>query len=282
MFDATQRIADAREYFDELLDSRIAEISRLSGVSREHFVKINPADFAKKTKFMTIAGYEYRDVGSFIREKKTDETFLISPVDAVRETAAQVAYKQNVEIRRTIRASKCDVIPVPPELAQDFFLRNHRQSPPLIRNSAVCFGLVYKNELVAVMLYDISNGAVRGNKREYELVRLAISRGTRIHGGASKLQSECEKTLLLMGEKVIYSYSNATINNGNVYEKLGFVSRKIETGQPFVILRNNRITRLINLYPQSTDKALALNCHIKCFLGGNRIWRKELTNGTTP
>ena len=126
------------------------------------------------------------------------------------------------------------------------------------------------------MLYDIANGAVRGKNKNYELVRLAISKGTQIHGGASKLQSACEKTLKEMSVKKVFSYSNATINSGNVYEKLGFKMKRIDGGQPFVILNNNKITRLINLYPESTDEKLAKNGWLKTHLGGNKMWEKEI------
>lgn len=181
-----------------------------------------------------------------------------------------------MEIRRTIRASKCECVPCPKEFALDFFIRNHRQSAPNYRDSAVCYGLLYKSEIVAVMLYDISNGAVRGKKKDYELVRLSIAKGTKIHGGASKLQAACEHTLAEMGIDVIYSYSNATINSGAVYEKLGFDGRKVDAGQPFVIMNDNKITRLINLYPLSTDFELANHGWIKVHLGGNRIWTKRI------
>lgn len=277
VYNITERFFEARNFFDVLLDERIKKISELSEVPAEQFIKINPIDFAEKNKYQTIDGWEYKKIRDFIVKSKTDDrTFLISPVDAIEETAAQVSYKSGTEITRTLRASKCEVVPCPTELAQDFFIRNHRQSPPLVRDTSVCFGLVFKDELVAVMLYDISNGAVRGKKKNYELVRLSISKATRIHGGASKLQGACEETLRKMGIKEIYSYSNATINSGAVYEKLGFIGSKVDFGQPFVVLKNNKITRLINLYPESTDQKLADHGWIKCHLGGNKTWKKQI------
>lgn len=277
IYDVTQRVRDAWEYFDSVLEERIGEIAERSGVEREHFVKINPAEFLEKNKQQVIRDYQYIKIRDWIvKNKKDDQTFLISPVDAIEETAAQVSYKSGTEIRRTLRASKCEVLPVPPELALDFFIRNHRQSAPHISGAAVCFGLAFQSELVAVMLYDISNGAVRGNKKEYELVRLSIGKGTRIHGGASKLQQACEMTLAEMGQRKIYSYSNATINSGAVYEKLGFDGSKVDRGQPFVIMKNNDLVRLANMHPDSTDEALALRGQLKTHLGGNRIWTKEI------
>lgn len=276
-YDATDRVKEARAYFDSLLDERIDKIAELAGVPRDCFVKINPADFLEKNKYQLIRGYEYQDLGKWIAaNKKDDHTFLISPCDAIVETAAQCSYKSNVEIWRTLRASKCDCVPVPSELALDFFIRNHRQSLPPVRRSAVCFGLVYKDELVAVMLYDITNGAVRGGKTNYELLRLSIAKGTKIQGGASKLQAACEETLRQMGINEIYSYSNATINSGAVYGKLGFACKGMEAGQPFVILKSNKITRLINLFPISTDKKLAEHGWLKCHIGGNKMWVKKI------
>ncbi len=276
-FDMTDRVREAWDYYDKLLSERLPQISELSGVPVDHLVKINPAEFLEKNKYQTVRNYKYRNIRDFIMaEKKDKETFLISPDDAIEETAAQISYKSNNLITRTLRGSKCKVLPCPVELAQDFFIKNHRQKPPLVRDTAVCFSLVFEDEVVAVMLYDISNGAVRGKKKEYELVRLAISKGTRIHGGASKLQQACENTLREMGIRSIYSYSNATINSGDVYEKLGFIGSGVEGGQPFVILGNNSLTRLINLYPHSTDEQLAEHGWLKTHLGGNRMWKKVI------
>lgn len=275
-FDMTDRVKDAWDFYDALLDERIARISEISEVPKEQIKKINPAEFIEKNAYQTIRGYHFKNIRDWIEENKTDDVYLVSPEDAIEETAAQISYKSGTEIRRTIRASKCQVLPVPDELALDFFIRNHRQSNPGIHNSSVCYGLVFQDELVAVMLYDISNGAIRGKKKEYELVRLSISKGTRIHGGASKLQQACEDTLRQIGAKQIYSYSNATINTGAVYKQLGFKGSRIDGGQPFVIKKNNQITRLINLYPNSTDEALALRGQLKTHLGGNRMWIKEI------
>lgn len=277
VFDMTARVQEAWEFFDRKLDTNLQEIAERAEVPRECLIKINPAEFIEKSKYQYIRGYKYQKMRDFITENKTsDHIYLISPEDAIEETAAQISYKSGTEIRRTIRASKCEVLPVPAPLALDFFIRNHRQTNPLVRGSAVCFGLVYKDELVAVMMYDIVNGGVRGAKTDYELLRLSIGKGTKIHGGASKLQAACENTLREMGVHKIFSYSNATINSGAVYQKLGFEGSRVESGQPFVIKKDNSIVRLINLMPYSTDEQLALRGHLKVHLGGNKTWVKEI------
>lgn len=277
IYDITDRVQEAWEFYDTMLDQRIQQIAELSGVEPEHFVKINPAEFIEKNKFQRIRGYTYKDIGNWIEANKTDNgTFLISPLDAIEETAAQCAYKSNENIRRTLRASKCQVCPVPVPVAKDFFIRNHRQTVPNVTKQAVSLGLVYQDEIVSVMLYDIQNGAIRGKNKAYELLRLSISKGTRVHGGASKLQEACENVFKEMGVTEIFSYSNATINSGGVYEKLGFTPRRIIGGQPFVIMGNNDIVRLITLHPESTDEKLARHGWIKTHVGGNRFWLKHV------
>ena len=277
VYDMTARAQELWEYYDEVLESRIEAIAEKAQVDKSRLIKINPAEFIEKNQFQTIKGYKFQSIRKWITEHKTDDVFLISPMDAIEETAEQIGYKTETTTTRKLRASKCEILPVPKDVALDFFIRNHRQSLPNYRNSAVCLGLVYKHELVTVMMYDTANGAVRGDKKGYELVRLAIARNTQVHGGASKLQKACEDVMLEMGITEIFSYSNATINNGKVYEKLGFKSGGVDDGQPFVIDRDNSIIRLVSLHPYSTDEQLALRGRLKTHIGGNKLWVKTIT-----
>lgn len=277
MYDLTARVEEARKYFDRLLDERLDKIAELSGVDRKFLIKINPADFVEKTRYCFIKGYQYKNIKDFILENKTDETFLISPRDAVEETAEQIRYKAGDAVKRKIRASKCEVIPVPRETALDFCIRNHRQSLPHVGKYAVYMGLVFEGELVALMGYDVQNGAVRGGKRNYELLRLAICRDTQVFGGASKLQKACEDVLVELGEEKIFSYSNATINSGSVYQKLGFEKKEITSGAAMVLELNNNIHYLCNLkFPYSTDKSLAARGQLKVHITGNVLWEKRI------
>ena len=275
-YDMTQRVKDAWTYYDEMLTKRIEKIAELAQVDKERLIKINPAEFIEKSKYQTIKGYTHRNIRDWIAKNKTDDTFLISPLDAIEETAEQIGYKTETTTNRKLRASKCEIFPVPKDVALDFFIRNHRQSAPLFHRDAVCLGLVYKGELVTCMMYDATNGAVRGEKEGYELVRLAIAKNTQVHGGASKLQKACEDVMRQMGITSIFSYSNATINNGKVYEKLGFKQESIDDGQPFVIDKYNNLIRLISLHPYSTDEQLALRGQMKTHIGGNKLWIKTI------
>lgn len=275
IYNITDRVKEAWNYYDKLLDEKIENISKISGVSKDKFVKINPAEFLEKNSYQIVDNYTYVNIKDWIKNTKTDDNYLISPCDADEETANQISYKEQlVDIK--LRASKCDVIPISTMVAKNFFVKNHRQSQPLLRNTAISYALVYKGKIVAVMTYDKSNGAVRGDLKYYELLRLAIAHGYKINGGASKLQQACEKSLIEKGEDTILSYSNATINNGNVYRALGFSDEGLDSGQPFVILKNFKIRRLINVYPYSTNKLLAKYGRIKTHIGGNKTWIKNI------
>ena len=276
IYDVTKRQQEAWAYFDQVLEENILKIQELTGVDRSQLIKLNPAEFIEKNPYQEIKGYIYYPLWKWIDKNKKDDTFLISPLDAIKETAEQIGYKTERTVERKIRASKCELVPVPKDIALDFCERNHRQTLPHISSKAVYLGLLYKYELVRIMGYDMTSGAVRGEKEGYELVRLAIARRTQIHGGASKLQKACEEVLQQMGITTIFSYSNATINNGGVYEKLGFTCESLKTGQPFVITRDNRLIRLANVKPYTKTEDLALRGQLKAHVGGNKMWVKHI------
>lgn len=274
-FNATQKVKEARAYYDQLLDQKLDRIAKLAKIDRDKLVKINPMDYIEKNKFMTIEGYQYQNIGKWIAATKTPENYLISPLDDDERTANQISYKEKIDTVR-LRASKCDCVPLPNIVAQEFFRKNHRQTLPRLTTRWITFGLTYDNEILGAMCYDRTEGAVRGAKENYELLRLAFKHGVSIAGGASKLQKHCEEALAAIGETRIFSYSNATINEGRVYEALGFEKGKVDGGQPFVVMPDYRILRLIELHPYSTNKALAQRECIKTHIGGNRIWYKDI------
>lgn len=276
LFDATQMEKDARAYYDKMLDAKLDRISELSGVDRAKFGKINPADFIVPTEFIRINGYHYQHIGAWLREHKTDDNYLISPMDDDQLTANQISFKEHINTKR-IRASKCDLEPIPARLALQFFRRNHRQSLPRITSASISYGLIHHGQLMGVMTYDKTAGGIRGHSHaNYELLRLAFAHGVQIMGGASKLEKACEATMAALGEDEIFSYSNATINTGRVYAALGFEPTRIDDGQPFVIMEDFSLRRLIELHPYSTHKALARAHRLKSHVGGNITWTKRI------
>lgn len=278
--DLQKYITDARAHFDKLLDEKIDALVERTQIERERFIKINPMDFIE-----TISGLVECNgkVDDYINKYKTPETFLISPLDAVEETANQICYKTHQECVK-IRAHKCNVVPIPAQVAKTFYIKNHRQSAVNITTDSVSFALVHNNEIVSVMTYDLTGGAVRGRskKNKYELLRLAIKAGTQVNGGASKLQKACESALLGLGYDEIFSYSNATINEGGVYENLGFQKGKICAGRAYIVMPD---FSLIGAAPFSTKFGSAGNTTLRRFslvkvnIGGNRIWTKHITAG---
>lgn len=276
LFNATQREREAREYYDKMLDNKLDRIAELSGVDRAKFEKINPADFIKPSEFQTIDGYHYQQIGAWLREHKTDDNYLISPMDDDQLTANQISFKEHINTER-IRASKCALEPIPARLALQFFRRNHRQSLPRITSASISYGLIYHGQLMGVMTYDKTAGGIRGhNHANYELLRLAFAHGRQVMGGASRLEKACEATMANLGEKEIFSYSNATVNTGRVYAALGFEPTRIDGGQPFVIMEDFSLRRLIELHPHSTNKALARAHRLKTHIGGNITWTKRI------
>lgn len=271
-------IEGARLHFDKLLDDKIDRIVELTGLDRERFVKINPMDFIETISGMVQSTGKIAD---FIREHKTPETYLISPLDAEEETANQICYK-TYQVEQRLRAHKCEIKPIPREVAAAFYVRNHRQSAVVISAESVSFALVYGGEIVSVMTYDLTDSAVRGKSKadKYELLRLAIRKGTQVNGGASKLQQACEHALLSIGCEDIFSYSNATINEGGVYGNLGFEKGKIDPGRAYVVMPDYSLIGLAafsSKYGSGGNDTLRRYGLCKVYIGGNRIWTKHLT-----
>jgi hypothetical protein len=144
---------------------------------------------------------------------------------------------------------------------------------------------VYEGEIVACMTYDKTAGAVRGKSRaeQYELLRLAIRKGYQINGGASKLQKACEDALMNIGCFTIFSYSNATINEGGVYAQLGFEKGKISAGRAYVIMHDYELQDAATVsakWGSAANWFLRKYWFVKTNISANRMWTKQLTKTT--
>ena len=283
-YDLTDQVRRAWEHFDKLLDVKIQHIHELTGVEKERLVKLNPAEFIRdKHDNVIIEGYHYQKLGDWVARTKTPDNFLISPMDEEVETSNQICYKTG-QTERKLRAHKCQVLPIPNMVARRFFIKNHRQSLPNLTTNAINYALVYEGEIVAVMSYDLTGGAVRGLQKadKYELLRLSIKHGTQINGGASKLQKQCEEAIRHQGCTEIFSYSNATINEGNVYKQLGFTQSAIESGQAWVVERDFKLIRLANCCERHSNGQGARNIDLnrrgafKVYITANRTWIKNI------
>lgn len=285
IYDLTDHVRRAWEYYDKLLDVKIQHIHELTGVEKERLIKLNPAEMIRdKEKNLFIENYHYQKVGDWVARMKTPDTFCICPIDEEIETANQICYKTG-QTQRKLRAHKCQVLPIPNMAARRFFIKNHRQSLPNLTTNAINYALVYEGEIVAVMSYDLTGGAVRGLQKadKYELLRLSIKHGTQINGGASKLQKQCEEAIRHQGCTEIFSYSNATINEGNVYKQLGFTQSAIQDGQAWVIERDFSLVRLANCCASHGNGKGAKNIDllrrgaVKVHITANRTWIKDIS-----
>lgn len=175
LWNATEDVERLRGHFAEMLRGRIAAISDLSGVPAEFIEPINPCDHLIRNSYIEIDGYPYKNEDKFYAEKPR-EIFRVSPLDEPRKTAEQIAYKHNENAVR-IGARKCKVAFVG-KAALSFYSANHRQGLMNTTANAVSAALLHDGEIVALMTYDKTAGGVRGAKRDYELLRLAIKRGS--------------------------------------------------------------------------------------------------------
>ena len=279
IYDLTEHVNAARQHFDKMLTAKIDHIHELTGIEKERLIKLNPMDFVDKATNLTVQDYEYQDIGQWVAKTKTPDNFLISPIDEDVETANQICYKTG-QTERKIRAHKCEVVPIPNLAARFFFIKNHRQSVPNLTANAINYALVYQGEVVAVMTYDLTGGAVRGLLKadKYELMRLSIKHGTQVNGGASKLQKQCEEAIRHQGCTEIYSYSNATVNEGNVYKQLGFEPSRILGGQAWVVERDFNLVRLATY--RHTKSGLQKDIFriggVKVHVTANRTWIKNI------
>lgn len=122
-------------------------------------------------------------------------------------------------IENKIFARKCQIKIVNSKDSTLFLNENHIQgSSP----SQLKIGLYYKDELVSLMTFGFryTNG-----KKEYELIRFCNKLNYNVIGAASRLFSYFLKNNLDISE--IISYSDISLFNGNLYQKLGFEKRSL-------------------------------------------------------
>lgn len=118
--------------------------------------------------------------------------------------------------KETIGASKCKVGKVNSSDARKFLNENHIQG---FCNSTYKYGLYYKDELVAIMLFSKENNASAKNLSGWSLLRFCNKLNTHVVGGAERLLTHfCQDHPT--GD--IISFASHDISNGHLYEKLGF------------------------------------------------------------
>jgi hypothetical protein len=112
-----------------------------------------------------------------------------------------------------IYARKCKLATVDFKTKEIFLSKNHIQGNA---KSFINIGLFLDEELVSLMTFSKRN--ING-KVEFEIVRFCNKLNTSVIGGASKIFQYFLKNY---NYDEIISYSDNTISNGNLYQKLGF------------------------------------------------------------
>ena len=115
--------------------------------------------------------------------------------------------------KNRIFARKCSIIKVKPNVARNFYNKNHLQG---MCGATVHYGLLYNNEIIAMMSF--GKRAIADSSK-WELIRFCNKINTCVVGGASKLFKHFIKEF---NPNIIVSWSSNDISNGGMYKQLGF------------------------------------------------------------
>lgn len=136
---------------------------------------------------------------------------------AVRRIIEQQApYRSGTSTTIRVGARRCQVQEVNPSDAAAFLDENHIQGRA---NSSVRIGLIFDEELVALMTFGVPRQQKQDAPVEWELVRYAVKLGHNVPGGASRLFRKFVDT---RHPASIVSYSDKEKTTGNLYPILGF------------------------------------------------------------
>lgn len=97
----------------------------------------------------------------------------------------------------------------------DFLNNNHLQGND---NSQISYGLLYNNELVAIMTFG-HRKIVKGNYNEWEMIRFCTKQNCIVIGGASKL---LKHFIHIHAPKNIITYADLRYSQGDLYNQIGF------------------------------------------------------------
>jgi rubrerythrin len=122
-------------------------------------------------------------------------------------------------VKRKIYARKCEVVDITAEQSTKFLNKYHIQGPV---GSTIRYGLVYRNRLIAIMLFNKGRYVTGNSEKEgvYELTRYCTVANFSIVGGAGKLFKHFIKNV---NPEMIYSYSDKRWNTGKMYKDLGMI-----------------------------------------------------------
>lgn len=177
-------------------------------------------------------------------------------------------------IDNKIFARKCELRKVESKEANKFLDENHIQgsSPSQVR-----YGLYFEDRLISLMTFGYR---FTNSKREYELIRFCNKINTNVIGAASKLFSHFIKSNTHIKE--VISYSDISLFNGNLYEKLGFYRNNLSEPNYFWVIdgiRKHRFNfnkkRLVKLgfdSNKSESEIMHENGYFRVYSCGQEKW----------
>ena len=161
-----------------------------------------------------------------------------------------ILHKIHLSSAEKIFARKCQIKTVTNSEIRNFLDNNHVQGYVAAQN---CYGLFYKDKLVAVMTFSKSKSRIGiggGSANEYELVRYATS--AQVVGGAGKLLN---KFINEHTPSKIISYSANEWSTGALYKSLNFeCEAEILPGYWYIKPKEHRLYHRFNFSKQQLVK----------------------------
>lgn len=141
---------------------------------------------------------------------------LINKFDIVNSRINNIIQIDSI---KRIYARKCNIIEITGKQSREFLNANHYKG---FTPAQYKYGLVYENELVAVMTFGMQRVSLGSNfdKDNYELIRYSTKLGINVIGGASKLFKYFIKTINPLR---VFSYADRAWSNKKsvMYDKIG-------------------------------------------------------------
>ena len=151
--------------------------------------------------------------------------------------------KSKLGILPKIPARKTEIRKIGANVTRQFLKQHHAQG---FCRAKIHFGLYFKDELVAVMLFDTPRFK---SEATWELIRFSAK--YTVVGGFSKLLKHFRQT----HNGSIVSYADRTRSIGNVYEKTGFRLIRTTPPSPYYVKREKVLTRF-NVFERNLKNVL--------------------------
>jgi hypothetical protein len=193
-----------------------------------------PLDVLIKNEKIVFTAGQKQFTLTIVGEKSIlNEKDNLMPLDYLVRMPAKVAalVLGKLELNRRVFARNCEVIQIKKSVANEFLERFHFMEGT---DSAYCFGLFLKEELLAVATFSKGRKMRRleEHERSFELIRFCTASGITVTGGLSKLMKTfCEKR----GAAEIMTYVDGQFSSGLAFSTAGFVMHEKTEPREFLV-----------------------------------------------